>query len=117
MDSNQVIQESGWDTSPQFGPSKAKILDFNPIWLNSLLVQMEEDLSKLYAMNKSIDPSYKHLPPTGLVLAVASNNNFQWIISHPRKLSFQSWFQTSLASKENIAAFAVWFLWLFSFCL
>ncbi|KAH9812524.1 trehalase-domain-containing protein [Melampsora americana] len=57
MDSDRAMRESGFDTSHRFGPFNAKILDFNPVCLNSLLVQMEEDLSLLYTMIQSNEPS------------------------------------------------------------
>ncbi|KAG0146745.1 hypothetical protein CROQUDRAFT_43855 [Cronartium quercuum f. sp. fusiforme G11] len=48
MDNDRAMRESGFDTSCRFGPFNSKILDYNPICLNSLLVLMEKDISDLY---------------------------------------------------------------------
>ncbi|KAG0146781.1 hypothetical protein CROQUDRAFT_43863 [Cronartium quercuum f. sp. fusiforme G11] len=55
MDSDRAMRESGFDTSHRFGPFNAKILDFNPVCLNALLVQMETDLAELHAMLEPAD--------------------------------------------------------------
>ncbi|KAA1096660.1 hypothetical protein PGT21_024476 [Puccinia graminis f. sp. tritici] len=48
MDNDRAMRESGFDTSRRFGPFNAKILDFNPVCLNSLLYLMEKEMSELY---------------------------------------------------------------------
>lgn len=50
MDNDRAMRESGFDTSARFGPFNAKILDFNPICLNTLLAQMEAELGELYGL-------------------------------------------------------------------
>lgn len=57
MDSDRAMRESGFDTSSRFGPFNAKILDFNPVCLNALLVQMETDLAELYLMVEPRSPT------------------------------------------------------------
>ncbi|PLW16901.1 hypothetical protein PCANC_20153 [Puccinia coronata f. sp. avenae] len=48
MDNDRAMRESGFDTSRRFGPFNAKILDFNPVCLNSLLYLMEREIGELY---------------------------------------------------------------------
>ncbi|KAI8445830.1 trehalase-domain-containing protein [Phakopsora pachyrhizi] len=50
MDNDRAMRESGFDTSRRFGPFNSKILDFNPVCLNSLIALMEYDLSELYLL-------------------------------------------------------------------
>ncbi|POW21543.1 hypothetical protein PSHT_02251 [Puccinia striiformis] len=64
MDNDRAMRESGFDTSSRFGPFNSKILDFNPICLNSLIYLMEKDLSELYTL---IDPSTARPPGSKII--------------------------------------------------
>lgn len=44
---DRAMRESGFDPSARFGPFNAGILDYNPVCLNSLLFQMEQDAAKI----------------------------------------------------------------------
>ncbi|KAH9807233.1 family 37 glycoside hydrolase, partial [Melampsora americana] len=60
MNNDRAMRESGFDTSSRFGMFNAKVLDFNPICLNSLLVQMEFEISELYQLlNLNLSNSLK----------------------------------------------------------
>ncbi|POW02420.1 hypothetical protein PSTT_11792 [Puccinia striiformis] len=84
MDNDRAMRESGFDTSSRFGPFNSKILDFNPICLNSLIYLMEKDLSELYTL---IDPSTARPPGSK-------------IIHHNNKSKF--WLNKSLKRRELI---------------
>ncbi|EGG07612.1 family 37 glycoside hydrolase [Melampsora larici-populina 98AG31] len=63
MNNDRAMRESGFDTSSRFGMFNAKVLDFNPICLNSLLVQMEFEIHELYQLLhenllKSLKPNH-----------------------------------------------------------
>lgn len=49
---DRTVRESGLDISAKFGPFGAAILDYVPVDLNSLLYQMEMDLSKISSILK-----------------------------------------------------------------
>ncbi|KNZ60698.1 uncharacterized protein VP01_1515g2 [Puccinia sorghi] len=48
MDNDRAMRESGFDTSNRFGPFNSRILDFNPVCLNSLIYLMEKEIGELY---------------------------------------------------------------------
>ncbi|KTD61078.1 Alpha,alpha-trehalase [Legionella spiritensis] len=47
---DRTVRESGFDISAKFGPFSAAILDYAPVDLNVLLVQMEKDASAIYTI-------------------------------------------------------------------
>ncbi|OAV98453.1 hypothetical protein PTTG_05517 [Puccinia triticina 1-1 BBBD Race 1] len=64
MDNDRAMRESGFDTSSRFGPFNSKILDFNPVCLNSLLYLMEKEIGELY---EKLEP-WKRMSEAGLSL-------------------------------------------------